>query len=1100
MNKILLAVLLLALATGLGAVYWTLARDVAPEAAEAGAGGARVERSSAGPTSSPADPLAVLAAPTERETEGQREAARAGVPARELRVRVAMPLGVPSDERVRVTASFPNAGEAKTTAEVGPEGLAVVEVPAGVQAVELGLEALYLYLEGNVYVAAPFEESTLAPQLGARFSVALTLPPAIPADVGLDAAPPFEASLRGFDMRGGSHSTDKPVADRRTVEFGGLRPGYSYFLSVDPHVLAPVSDLDLSFEAGQHVERSYEITLGATVRGVVRGPDGAPLPGARARIDSRRNWMGGEGRSQTTDEQGAFVLRGVSPGKIRVEATREGFLRARSDELELLDGQSGDVALQLELGNRVAGRVSWPDGTPAARVQVRCAQADAARFGAESERGETDAEGRFEFSGLQARSFDVRAWSRRDAGEGEADAKSEATAEWSASATKVEAGAELALVLEPPRAVRGRVVAGDKPLESYSISHRWSDGGGGRARTIEFTDAAAGFELWLGVGEHTLNASAPEHSSDELSRDVRVQVPQSGAELVLRMRRDASVTGVVLSPSGAPVARASVEARRTTGRGFGRGRESVRADENGRFALPGLPPGVSKLVASADGFAPSVEYELDVVEGQSVEDVRLALRVGGAIEGVIYDSKGAPDPGRRIMVGSFGPNMGEMAGQATSDQGGRFLIEHVAPGTHNVIATPRMNSMQRDADPAALMASLKMTSVEVLDGQTAHIVLGAPPAAPVRLWGRVTRGDEPMGEGMVTAIADGGSLLDSMKFARIGQNGEYEITLDKPGAYTLLVGRSMGAGSAGEFFEVIPETPEHRLDLALPSGAIRGRVVDADGAPLARVAVRHELEGKSSLSMFDMNRQTQTDESGRFEIRDLPAGSYTLRAGGSAFPGSGAESRWSLALRTGVVVGEDRLVEGIELRLERPGTIEGVVLDEQSRPAPEASIFVRDERGVLLNPFSSTRTDGQGRFRYESAGPGAYTVSARSTSSASSESALVRVDSGAKAEVQLRLAGGTQLVVEIEASDGRAVQCDVRVLDERGHDHAALMSFDGLQSLMNGGVSSMERRFGPLAPGRYRVEVVARGAEPVSKPVTLSGQSERTVKIRLRGD
>ena len=56
--------------------------------------------------------------------------------------------------------------------------------------------------------------------------------------------------------------------------------------------------------------------------------------------------------------------------------------------------------------------------------------------------------------------------------------------------------------------------------------------------------------------------------------------------------------------------------------------------------------------------------------------------------------------------------------------------------------------------------------------------------------------------------------------------------------------------------------------LAAQGGTIRGRVADAAGAPLARALIAAEGAGLRATS----------DEQGRYEIRGVPAGSYTLRA------------------------------------------------------------------------------------------------------------------------------------------------------------------------------------------------------------------------------
>ncbi|HEV8263768.1 MAG TPA: carboxypeptidase-like regulatory domain-containing protein, partial [Gemmatimonadales bacterium] len=56
--------------------------------------------------------------------------------------------------------------------------------------------------------------------------------------------------------------------------------------------------------------------------------------------------------------------------------------------------------------------------------------------------------------------------------------------------------------------------------------------------------------------------------------------------------------------------------------------------------------------------------------------------------------------------------------------------------------------------------------------------------------------------------------------------------------------------------------------LAAQGGTIRGRVADAAGAPLARVQLSAEGAGARATS----------DDQGRYEMRGVPAGTYTVRA------------------------------------------------------------------------------------------------------------------------------------------------------------------------------------------------------------------------------
>jgi hypothetical protein len=1106
MNKNALLAVVALLVVALGALWWTTF-DNAPSATP----GADVERA-AGPASSPTlatdavqpDGPAPLELAEEAATAVQdtRAAAR---PSREpvwLEVAAKLPAGVPNDEQAEIVVLH-GAGlddrESKNKpselrSALDPSGRARIEIPAGVAELRVELRARYMYLDKELELRAPFERVELEPKLGAWLSATLVLPRPLPADVDLTQAAPFELEVRGFDVAamgagGGGHSVDRTLDSREHFEVGGLRPKLNYFLSVDPQVFVHVRDLELRAKAGEHLQREYVIELGARVRGTVRDAAGAPLTGVMVRSSGRNDWMNGGSRAATTDAQGAFDLRGLAAGKLRLSAQSASHLPKSSEEFEVQNGETARVDLQLESGGSLSGVVRFPDGSLAAGADVLCIDATGERGSGGFKALKADDQGRFEFKALDGKNYSLRA--TRSAARDPATSNDAEGYEWSRVQSDVPPGAAVELVLSPPHRVAGRVSdTSGKPVTTFALSHRWNDGPRNLMPSGELENPDGAFELWLGAGEHVVFASAKGYEM-AAPDGVKVETPESAGPIEIGMRRQAAISGLVTRPDGAPAEGARVEVQGSRGRGSNR----ATTDEDGRFALDQVSAGVHKLVAKAEGFAPSEAASVEVTAGQALEGVNLVLRIGGRVEGVIYDASGAPEEGRTIVVGVMAGGMGDLAGQATSDSAGRFVLEHVTPGTHNVIATPRMSALRGEPNQAALMASLKMTSIEVLDGQTTQVVLGAPPAAPVKLSGRVTRGGEPLREGMVTAIADGGSLLESMKFAPLDKDGGYELVLDKPGAYTLLVGRRMGDSSA-EFFENIPAAAEHRLDLELPSGGLRGRVVGPDGAPIAGIAVRHEREGVTSLSMFDMNRAATTDADGRFELGDLAPGLYTLRAGGGG-GFAGGRSSWGVAVRPGVEVKDSATPTQVELVLETPGVIAGSVLDAEGRALPEASIFVRDAAGVLLNPFSSTRTDAQGKFRFESAAPGAYSVSARAPGAVSGESQSVRVTAGGVAEVELRTGPGTTLVLEIESGSGAVVRANVRVLDSAGRDHAGLMSFDSLQSLMSGGASAAKRRFGPLAPGKYKVIVTPPGGGPITKPVTLSGQAERNLKVRL---
>lgn len=1066
-------------------------------------------------------------------------------------VRVGLPAGVPSDERIEVNAiSFPRslyktdegAREAARRWEMrrersgfvfnaeivesGPEpGVRVACEPDGrggwiarfAQDAPIGFvsfEARYCYVSKPAKVALPSNLVELEAKLGAWLAGRVVLPAALPGDFDAEQLAAVKVQLMGWSMGdGANHSTHTAVAPDLSFSLGGLRPGMNYFLAIDPLVFVPVSDAEINANAGERLERSYSLQLGARVSGIVRLPDGRPAEGAAVQAEGGDgNWfMGRSGRSQTVGSDGAFDLRGVAAGQRDVNATLEGFVAARSGELELAEGQRLDgLELRLGEGRTVSGVVLWPDRTPAvgAAVSISEARSDEGGRGrgrnAAAQRAmrrfqgwtgrevRTDELGRFSRSGIDAERVTVFAAAEKPI-EG-------FPASWTAGAEGVEASAGIEIVLREPLPIRGRVLdSAGQPLPEFEVTTSVAEERNSGSEDQAFENRADGtFTVYVTPGSYDVLAKARGFTPSEPQR---AQVPPGGEELVFRLARASLIHGVVLAPTGQPVPGARVTHSEAGGnRMFGGGGGlNAECDAEGRFTLEEVPPGAALLSARAEAWARSADVEITVEPGIDIEGLRLVLRVGGRLEGEIYDSTGKPDPDRQIMIGNFGPGGGDMGGTTKSDAGGRFTAERLAPGKYNVMAMPRMNALREDADdPTAMLSQLKMTPVEIVDGQTAHVVLGAPPKNPVRVSGRVLQGERAMASGMVMAFAEGSSMLSSMKAGKIAPDGSYTLTLDAPGDYSFIVGQQMGDDDSTEFHETIPEVPEHTLDLELPSGGIRGRIVGPDGAPAANVALSVEREGRASLFAFDMGRNQSSDEDGRFELSNLREGRYTLRAGNTGMGAFfGGAPRYGTAIVTGLAVAKNKFLEGIEIRLDAPCVLSGVVRGPDGKPAPGAAVFVRDASGRVVNPMSSCMTDGEGRFTFEGAAPGSYTLSARKEQLASRESGAVRAAPGPAATVELTLEGGTLLKVSVEDGEGRTLRASIRVVDEAGREYSGLLSADAFQQIFTEGFSSTETKIGPLPPGKYRVIATDDAGKSETKPLTLSGQPERSMRVRL---
>jgi len=599
----------------------------------------------------------------------------------------------------------------------------------------------------------------------------------------------------------------------------------------------------------------------------------------------------------------------------------------------------------------------------------------------------------------------------------------------------------------------------------------------------------------LGRGTWKLSLEAKGHGPSE---ERILTLPGETGPFTFVLPRAGALAGRVLDPNGRPAATATVALTRSGGaQRWMRERVEAEVDGDGLFRFEDVAPGAVELVARADEAAPSDTLGVEVLAATPIEGLELVLRLGGTLTGEVYNADGTVDAGRQVMVQQ--PISGEGGQGVSTDAAGRFRIEHLAPGRYQVAAFPDMDTVQgAEQDPVAMLQQMRMQSAEVLDGEVTHVVLGAPPAEPVALTGVVREASRPAGNLMVVAFAEGSSMLSSLKSARTASDGSFTMTLPAPGDWILMIGDELD-GEGSEFPITVPAGEGHHVELELPTGRISGRVVGADGAPAASIQV--SLTGGRTISIFNTSggREVQSDENGRFHFERVRPGTYELRAGADAAAGffGGEGPGCGIALLSGLELVEGGALDGLELRLSEPGTIRGVVRGADGSPAAEASVWVRDSVGRVLNTRSWCVTDSGGRFRFRGAGRGRYTVLAR-TEDAASQEVAVDVSEGLESEVDLTLESGTMLVVAMEDEQGNALRAVLRVWDDAGREVSGLASVRDMERAVMEGFSTREQRIGPLPAGRYRVEAVAEDGARAAKPVKLSGQAERRLRLRLK--
>lgn len=1057
--------------------------------------------------------------------------------------RVLVPAGAPADNSLRVVAlkealaprRVYGAGgvlgdlaagkreSALGSARVAADGTFALALAAEGEA-WLALDGRFLYSAQVQRVPAGQDSLELPAELGGCLAARLRVPQGVDAATALEDAD-VELGPDGEDFSMSSLGS-APVFPRRAepdgegrFELRALPGGIPHSLEVRPESLADTTVKGLEFEPGRVRELEVVLLRGATLRGTVRDEAGAAVAGAAVIAAESAIWgFPGEELAETkSDANGAFALAHVAPGKCLLLAKKEGALESDHQKLELRDEEQRErLELVLGRGAIISGTVRKPDGAPAdgAAVQVSfdpealvgMGAFNAARGG--SGKAKCGADGRFEATGLGKGPFVVSATFEREAAAGGKE-------KWMAKAEHVKPDTrDLELTLAAPSVVTGRVhdVAG-APVTKFHVRALMESGAffmSGETRVQDCEDPEGDFVLRdLESGKWKVEASADGFGPMVPVELALPRTDETPLELVLAPA--ASIAGRVLEPSGAPASGAKVtlhvdNARRMQDMRGDVDSPETTSGEDGTFLLTNLGGGTTTIYAERAGFAASEPAPVETLPGQRAEGVVLTLRKGAMLTGEVFGADGKPAGGVRIVAqesGNWNTNM------KSADGEGRFRFENLAPGSWTITALMEASDLDFEGSQsevtASFMENLRFTMVQLADGDEKHVVLGAPPQDPVRVRGQVRHGKEGVEGGLLSFFAEGSKGLEALKMTSLGADGRYEVELAAPGRYVVTVqinasGVAFQQDSV-EYRETIPEVEEHVLDLALPLGAIRGLVRGGDHKPLAGSRVTLVTEGgiESGSLLGGHYAEATTDEDGRYVFQFLRPGTYAVAAGGALFGGAfGGETKAGRLVRSDLRVDEGKALEGVDFELEDPGKIHGRVVDAAGAPVKDAAIFVRDEGGHLLDRLSMIQSGADGSFEYTGVSAGEYLVSARGKNLASSESAPVRVPKAGSASVELVLHPGTRLVIEVQDDDGNAMEARITVTDARGREMQGMLGFSEMASGFSEGFDSSKQTVGPLPPGPYTVTAVSAAGKKTSKPVSLDGQPERKLKLRLR--
>lgn len=810
----------------------------------------------------------------------------------------------------------------------------------------------------------------------------------------------------------------------------------------------------------------------AVAAGRVVDGEGQPVAGARLRAvpdGSRRSYRIDASGETFTGPDGRFTLDELSVDTPHTLTAVHPDFAPASLHLEALPAGARRQGLEIALGTASVafGRVVDVDevAVPGAEVTLTPALASseitalllAARSGVPPATATTDREGYFEIGGLADGRFDLAA-----------DAAGFAPlavpgVELPPGGGRVDLGT---LFLEPGLRLEGRVVdSNGEPVAEVRVWARDDNamgmGGliGAESREADARTGPDGRFVVDGLARGNLQtvwAEAEGYTRASLSG---VEVP---AEEPLRivLERSAKVSGVVTDSSGAPVEDARVTVRAEPGaeinlRTFF---ANATSDEDGEFTVEDVTPGRLMLLTSAEGFLADERAGLEVVAGETLDDVRIVLEPGATVTGRVMDSLGNPLPATRVGIVRDETAIAFSGGTSDrTDADGVYHMHGVPPGERSVEANHEDHQRQ-------------VRDLTVVPGENR---LDFRLQAGVSVSGRVVgEGGAPVAGALVSAVLAGDHPGLRPDGETTDGSGAFRLEGLSPGAYSLTARKDGFAVTTLEEQVELTGGPVQGVEIQLRRGAIvTGRLLGAELEELAgATVVAGNFARQDRMPLIG-----RVDYEGRFRIEGVPAGEWTLVAVLSDGLPAAQEPLT-------VAPGQREASVDIDLGADKASLRGRIRIGGEPAASAYLSLAGKD---TAARGFG--RTDHQGRFEVRGLEDGTY------------EMEIFQLASGQTRVETVEVRGDTEIDLDIEVSsvsgvviaDGEPVE-RARVEIERA-DAAPVVR----QPVRTDPAGRF--RIARVAAGTYRLRASAEGYAPGEATVTVEDTTPLTgVEIRLQ--
>lgn len=783
-------------------------------------------------------------------------------------------------------------------------------------------------------------------------------------------------------IRGDGAPTFRTRSDG-TFQATRLVPGESQFLTVShpDFELATLGGLSL-LPGATKAGVAIVLKRGSTLTGLVKDPDGQPIPGAEVALSQPFVFGPGRGggravvsvisgasadtKGGTTGSDGMFSIRGVAPGEYALTIKRSGYATEHIDPVKVPeDGAPAPLEVTLKPGVVISGHVVRHSGAGAEGYNLSAVPPGRPRFGGSpiSEQ-RTGADGAFTLDGLTAgQSYDLQLFGPTGPGEGKRGVVAPAS--------------DVEITVAGLGRITGTVLdARDgHPLSDFQVTYEPDRGGGGLRGGVFMITRGAGGGTTGGPGQpvavHSPNGTftledvpagtwslvvTAKGYQQGRTAGVEVEKGATHESVEVRMPRGAvlkghvadALTGAAVSnaaisliPPGSAPALAAIVTAATDG--------DVTTDADGHFEMEGVATGKQALHVTHPDYTDATQT-VEVADAGATVEVRLTQ--GGVVAGVVASDTGQPVAGANVALsqagsGGFGLGGGAGAQANITDAAGRFRFDHLGAGRYT--ATASLGSHTSTPVEVVLQAGQSQPAV------TLQLQLG------VTIQGTVSGLPDTMISGMTVTASGADSYIQS---THLGADASFEFDNVPAGVVTLRGTATDPTGStrtATKQVTASADQPVVTVQLVFDQGfTLSGRVTQA-GQPVAGATIFASLQGGGGRQASSV-----TDGGGSYQLTGLQEGTYTVNAM-AAVAGTSSSRRQTIALTS------DQTLD-IAFPSAKVG---GQVVDADGNiPLANATVSIasRDPGATGGAGQRAGTTDSNGQFSFAGLDEGTYTL------------------------------------------------------------------------------------------------------------------------------